>query len=80
MADYDPRRADARSGEPRGKRTDRRVLIVTALLAAIALALFILYDGGFRTAPDDTSGGPDPQSSAPAGPEETQPSTQQQGQ
>ncbi len=61
--------------EPKGKRTDRRVLIISMALAAIVLVLFLLFDLGYPTAPETTSGGPDANFSAPPGPEETQPTT-----
>lgn len=63
--------------EPQGKRMDRRVLVVSALLAAVILALFLLFDYGYRTAPDTTSGGPDADYSAPTTAEETAPTTPQ---
>lgn len=61
--------------EPKRRRVDRRVLIVSIVLAAVVLALFLLFDFGYPTAPDTTSGGPDARFSAPPGPEETQPTT-----
>lgn len=65
-----------RKREPRGKRTDRRVLIVAAIVVAVVLVLFLLFDLGFRTASDDTAGGSDPNFSAPQQTEETAPATQ----
>lgn len=64
-----------RNREPKGKRTDRRVLVVSAVLAAVVLALFLLVDLGGRPAPDTTAGGPDADYSAPREPEETAPAT-----
>lgn len=64
--------------EPKSKRTDRRVLIVSVVLAAIVLVLFLVFDFGYPTAPESTSGGPDADFAAPPGPEETQPTTPQE--
>lgn len=66
-----------RNREPKRRRTDMRVLIVSAVVAAVVLALFLLFDFGYRTAPDTTAGGPDARYSAPRQPEETAPTTPQ---
>jgi len=58
--------------EPTGKKTDRRAILITAAIVVVALILFVLYDGGFRTASDSMSGGPD-EDTAPPQTEETQP-------
>ncbi|WP_309084552.1 hypothetical protein [Chelativorans sp.] len=62
--------------QPRGKRTDRRTVLITAVVVVIALVLFVLYDGGFRTASDRMSGGAD-QDAVPPQTEETAPTTPQ---
>lgn len=66
--------------EPRGKRTDRRVLLITAAVALVVLVLFLWVDAGYRTASDDTSGGPDAGDSAPITAPETAPTAPQGGQ
>jgi len=50
---------------PKGKGTDRRAILITAIVVLIALVLFVIYDGGFRTASDTMSGGPDEDTIAP---------------
>lgn len=60
-----------RKRELRGKSTDRRVLMVAAIVVAAVLVLFLLFDLRFRTASDNTAGGPDPNFSAPQETEET---------
>lgn len=65
-----------RKRELREKSTDRRVLMVAAIVVAAVLVLFLLFDLRFRTASDNTAGGPDPNFSAPQETEETAPTTQ----
>jgi len=62
--------------EPSGNRSDKRAVLITAAIVVVVLALFLLYDGGFRTASDSPSGGPD-QDAAPTQTEETAPTTPQ---
>lgn len=64
--------------EPKGKRTDRRVLIVSAIVVAVLLVLFLIYDGGFRPASDTISGGPD-EDTVPPQTEETAPTASPDG-
>jgi hypothetical protein len=46
-------------------------------VVVVALVLFLVFDAGFRPAPDTTMGGPDEDFSAPITSEETAPTTQE---
>ena len=65
-----------RNQEPQGKRTDRRSLIVAAIVVAVVLVLFLVYEGGFGTAPDTGAGGAD-EDAIPTQTQETAPESPQ---
>lgn len=54
---------------PPSKGTEKKALIVAAVVAVVFLVLFVIFDGGFSEAPDVSEGGEDPITAAPMGTE-----------